>query len=481
MAEKSYSFANDYSTKIDYFAIPLRTTIVNEYCLTREWERNHEKIRMKKRISIFWFRRDLRLEDNAGLYRALTSEYPVLPIFIFDKEILDKLENKEDARVEFIYDTISEIKENLEKEGSSLLVTYSKPLEAFKQILQDYDVAAVYTNEDYEPYATERDEAVEKLLTDNDISFHSYKDQVIFSKDEVLKDDGTPYKVFTPYSKVWKAKLNDFYRKPYPAEKYFKNFVESKKLPLISLKEMGFAASEIPIPDRKVKAELLNSYGKKRNFPAAEATSRLGIHLRFGTLSIRKLLAFAEDKSTVFVNELIWREFYMMILWHFPKVGKGHAFRAAYDNIEWEHDEEAFKNWCEGKTGYPIVDAGMRELNATGFMHNRVRMITASFLCKHLLLDWRLGEAYFAEKLLDFDLSANNGGWQWSSSSGCDSAPYFRVFNPQLQLEKFDKNLEYVKKWVPEYGTKNYPEPIVDHKFARERVLERYKKALDNK
>ncbi len=433
---------------------------------------------MQEPINIFWFRRDLRLEDNAGLYHALKAGLPVLPIFIFDTNILDKLENKADARVEFIYDTVIAIQEKLLQNSSSLMVFNSTPLHAFEKLLDEYTIQNVFTNTDYEPYATERDEAVKNILAKKNIRFNAYKDQVIFEKDEVVKSDGDPYVVFTPYSRTWKEKLAPFFLKPYPTKKYFKNFLEIKEKKILSLNEMGFENSEEKIPGNKIDEDFIKDYAKNRDYPAIAGTSRLGIHLRFGTRSIRELVAETKENSNTFLNELIWRDFYQMILWHFPKVGKGEAFKKAYDNIIWEKNEAAFNAWCEGKTGYPLVDAGMRQLNAIGFMHNRVRMVTGSFLAKHLLLDWRLGEAYFAEKLLDYDLAANNGGWQWCSGSGCDSAPYFRIFNPELQMKKFDPKLEYVKKWVPEFGTDKYPDPIVDHKFARERCLERYKEGL---
>lgn len=434
---------------------------------------------MEKKVNIFWFRRDLRIDDNAGLYRALSESKNVLPIFIFDKNILDELENKTDARVNFIYDTVKDLTSSFKKNKSSLKVYYDTPFEAFKKLIKELNIEAVYTNTDYEPYATKRDEQISALLKENKIAFHSYKDQVIFEKDEVLKEDGTPYKVFTPYSKIWKEKLNDFYAKSYPVEEYFDNLFKFESQKILSLSSMGFASSEVFIPSSKVDKEMLDDYAKERDFPALESTSRLGIHLRFGTISIRKLLQTALKHSETFVNELIWRDFYHCILWHYPKLASGVSFKEQYDLIRWEENDDHFKAWCEGKTGYPLVDAGMRQLNETGFMHNRVRMVTASFLTKHLLINWRLGEAYFAEKLLDFDFASNNGGWQWCSGSGVDGAPYFRVFNPTLQAKKFDPKNEYIKKWVSEFGSFDYPQPIVNHEMARKRCLERYKTALD--
>ena len=429
-------------------------------------------------VSIFWHRRDLRLEDNAGLYHALKSGLPVLPIFIFDKHILDKLENRYDKRVDFIHQQLAEIKKQLNALGSDLLVFYGTPEEVWPKITNQYNVKKVYTNHDYEPYAKERDAWVTNFFTSKQIIFNTYKDQCIFEFDEVLKDDGKPYTVFTPYSKKWKAKLNDFYLSSYPTEKYFSAFLKvDEKQELISLKVMNFNATGAGFPSKQTAQGIIKNYDKTRDYPAILGTSRLGVHFRFGTISIREKARKAQALNETFLNELIWRDFYMMILAHFPHVAKG-AFRKEYDNIQWVNDEQEFAAWCEGVTGYPIVDAGMRELNATGYMHNRVRMIVASFLTKHLLIDWRWGEAYFAEKLLDFDLSANNGGWQWAAGCGTDAAPYFRVFNPQLQTEKFDKQLQYIRRWVPEYGTAKQIQPIVDHNFARKRCLEVYKAAL---
>lgn len=434
---------------------------------------------MNSPVNIFWFRRDLRLDDNAGLYHALKDTNPVLPVFIFDRTILDQLDNKTDRRVEFIRDALEEMQEQLIKKGSALQVYYDTPEDAWEKMVNTYKVEKVFTNHDYEPYARDRDAAIAKLLAKHHITFHTYKDQVIFEKGEVMKDDGTPYTVFTPYSKKWKATLNDFYLKSYPVKNYYKNFLQSNPHRIPSLKSIGFVETGTKtFPARVVKADIIKHYKEQRDFPAIPGTSRLGVHLRFGTLSIRQLATYAKKVNETFLNELIWREFYQMILWHFPQVGSGKAFKPAYEHIKWRNNEAEFEKWCKGQTGYPIVDAGMRELNETGFMHNRVRMITASFLAKHLLIDWRWGEAWFAEKLLDFDLAANNGNWQWAAGCGCDAAPYFRVFNPDLQTKRFDPDKKYIRKWVPELEESTYPKPVVEHEFARKRCLEVYAAAL---
>ncbi len=433
---------------------------------------------MKKTIGICWFRRDLRLEDNAAFYYALKSGNPVLPLFIFDRNILDKLPEK-DARVTFIYQTIESLKKQLQDHGSDLLVKYGTPEQVWPEILNTYQVKEVYANHDYEPDALERDDNMAEFLTSEQIAFKTYKDQVIFEKNEILKADKTPYTVFTPFYKQWLAKLNNFYTKAYPTEKYFKNLLPTDSFPIPGLTEMGFEKSTLSFPEISYKSKL-GQYANERDFPALDGTTHIGLHLRFGTLSIRKAVADAiKAKSNVWLSELAWREFYMFIIWHFPHSAYN-AFKKQYDQIKWRNNEVEFEAWCSGNTGYPIVDAGMRQLNETGWMHNRVRMIVASFLTKHLLIDWRWGEAYFAEKLLDYELASNVGGWQWAAGSGNDAAPYFRVFNPELQTKKFDPKFEYIKKWVPEFGTKKYAQPIVEHTFARERVLSVFKEALSN-
>ncbi len=430
-------------------------------------------------VNIFWFRRDLRLHDNAGLFYALKDKNPVIPVFIFDRKILDELEDKNDSRVIFIYYAILEIQNALLKQGSTLQVYYGFPEEVFINLTSEYNIQKVFANHDYEPYAIERDMAIQNILRKKNIKFHTYKDQVIFEKDEVLKDDGKPYSVFTPYSRKWKNKLNKFYLKSYPAEKFHSNFYKQIPDLVPTLQSMGFVSDDKLFPEKVFSDQLISNYYNQRNFPSVNGTSRFGVHLRFGTISIRELAAKAAILNETFLNELIWRDFYQAILWHFPHVGRHKAFKPEYDNIEWRNNEAEFELWCKGQTGYPIVDAGMRELNETGFMHNRVRMIVASFLCKHLLIDWRWGEAYFAQKLLDFDFASNNGGWQWASGSGCDAAPYFRIFSPSLQTKKFDKDLNYIKKWVPEFQEFTYPAPIVEHDFARKRCLEVYSKAVN--
>ncbi|MEZ4804416.1 MAG: deoxyribodipyrimidine photo-lyase [Bacteroidia bacterium] len=428
-------------------------------------------------MEVFWFRRDLRLNDNAGLYHALKTGNSVLPIFIFDKNILENLEEKDDARVSFIHQTLEQLKRELRELGSDLLVLHDSPLKAWQYLIQTYSIEHVYSNIDYEPYALERDQQVRELLEENNITFNLYKDHFIFDYKEILKDDGSPYIVFTPYSKKWKEKLNAFYLSSYPNQKYFDAFQKDLSFDFPSLESIGFKPSSIEFPAKTINQGLIKHYADKRNFPAINGTSKLSVHFRFGTLSIREKARQAQNLSETWLNELIWRDFYLQIMAHFP-YAMNSAFKPLYDRIEWVNDTEQFQAWCEGKTGYGIVDAGMRELNTTGFMHNRVRMIVASFLCKHLLIDWRWGEAYFASKLLDFDLASNNGGWQWAASSGVDAAPYFRIFNPSLQTERFDPKLIYVKQWVPEYDSLSYPKPIIDHAFARQRCLETYKKSL---
>lgn len=426
----------------------------------------------KEKISIFWFRRDLRLDDNIGLNEALNGPFPVLPIFIFDDEITGELE-ADDSRITFIYEKLAHISTALREKKSSLYCIKGNVTEVWNTLLQEFNVQAVYANEDYEPYAIQRDNNIEQLLLRHEIDFNLYKDQVIFAKNEILKNDQTPYTVFTPYKNKWIAELkkdqNILRTSPLKAS----NFLNIQ-LAFPKLKELGFKESAIRILDYDIHH--LNDYDHVRNFPALNQTSHLSPHLRFGTVSIRNIVTQVLSNES-FLSELIWREFFMQILFHFPNVVDNN-FRSKYDQIQWRNHPGEFEKWKNGVTGYPMVDAGMRELNATGYMHNRVRMVVASFLCKHLLIDWRWGEAYFAKKLLDYELSSNNGNWQWAAGTGCDAAPYFRIFNPTEQAKKFDPELQYIKKWIPELDTLAYPAPMVDHKLARERAIATYKKGI---
>ncbi|WP_116108078.1 cryptochrome/photolyase family protein [Lewinella sp. IMCC34191] len=441
-------------------------------------------------MTIFWHRRDLRISDNAGLYHTLLGGGPVLPVFIFDRNILDELPSKKDARVEFIHDSVTELAKAYREYGSDLRVFYGYPLEVWEFLRDSLRPEAVYTNRDYEPYALERDRAVANLLSIREIPFRDYKDHVIFESDEVQKKAGGPYTVYTPYMRTWLRTLDSrlvsfgeekisYFLKPYPTERYLHHLLPEKgPYPIPTLAEMGFAPSGVEVPPAAEGRDLLTHYDQNRDFPAVAGTTRWGPHLRHGTVSIRERARLARTTNDTLLGELIWRDFYSNILQAFPHVAKGN-YRPEYDHIPWINKEEHFRLWCEGKTGVPIVDAGMRQLNATGFMHNRVRMIVASYLTKHLLIDWRLGEKYFADKLLCYELASNNGGWQWAAGGGVDAQPYFRIFNFDSQQRKFDKEYRYVKRWVPEYGTESYPqEPIVPHKFGRDRALRVYKEAL---
>ena len=427
-------------------------------------------------MHIFWFRRDLRLEDNIGLFHALNSDEPVLPVFIFDTSILSQLSTN-DARVTFIHKQLGKIQQQLTERGKSLAVFYGNPVAIFQKLIQQNPIHTVYTNHDYEPSARKRDSEVYALFKENNIVFKTSKDQVIFEKNEVVIDDGSPYVVYTPYSKKWKELFCKTSIPHYHSEKLLDNIV-SHEYPFLSLENIGFQPSEMKVKPFDISDKLIDHYEDTRNFPSVSGTSMLGVYLRFGVVSIREIVKKAAgSRNQTFLNELIWREFFMQILWHFPQTVH-RSFKEKYDAIAWENNEALFLKWCEGKTGYPFVDAGMRELNATGHMHNRVRMIVASFLCKHLLIDWRWGETYFAQKLLDYEQASNVGNWQWAAGSGVDAAPYFRIFNPTEQIKKFDKDLKYIKKWIPELETSSYPKPIVDHKEAREKCLETYKKAV---
>jgi len=424
----------------------------------------------------FWFRRDLRLNDNSGLYHALKSGYKVIPAFIFDTHILNKLDNKKDKRVVFFLSSLQEIQNLLKAANSSLFIRYGDPVQVWQQLISEFKSRGVYTNNDYEPYAIYRDRQVKELFNSQGLEFYSYKDQVVFEKDEVIKPDGTPYTVFTAYKNKWLKHYSPDHIETFPSEKLFSNFYscETQKIP--EPNDIGFEKTDTLFPSKHISPEVIEHYHLNRDFPAIEGTTRLGVHLRFGTVSIREAVRIAFELNETWLSELIWREFFNTILFHFPQV-ENHAFRAHYDNIQWRNDEKEYELWCRGLTGYPFVDAGMRELKKTGFMHNRVRMVTASFLTKNLLIDWRLGERYFAKKLLDYDLAANNGNWQWVAGTGCDAAPYFRIFNPMTQLNRFDNDLVYVKKWVPEYGTSAYPRPIVDLADSRTRAIMVYKEA----
>lgn len=428
-------------------------------------------------MNIFWFRRDLRLDDNAGLYHALNDNTGVLPVFIFDDTILSQL-TKDDARVTFIHQLLSGLQEQLLQKGKSLAVFHGKPLDIFQKLITENKINTVYTNHDYEPYARKRDMELNSLFTANGIAFKTSKDQVIFEKSEVTKEDGKPYVVFTPYANKWRENFHKIKIQNYASETILDK-IAPHTYPFLSLEAIGFEPSPIKVTPYKIKEELIDNYENTRNYPAVPGTSMLGVYLRFGAVSIRKIiLKAAGSTNPTFLKELIWREFFMQILWHFPHTVTK-SFKEKYDAVIWDNNEAVFQKWCEGKTGYPFVDAGMRELNATGHMHNRVRMIVAGFLCKHLLIDWRWGETYFATKLLDYEQASNVGNWQWAAGSGVDAAPYFRIFNPTEQIKKFDKDLAYIKKWIPELETPDYPNPIIDHKEARERCLRVYKNALD--
>lgn len=433
---------------------------------------------MSEKINVFWFRRDLRLEDNVGFNNALQEGLPVLPIFIFDSEILSELP-KDDARVNFIFDRLQNIRGELGKYHSGLSLYYGKPVDVFKKIISAKKVQSVFVNSDYEPYATYRDHQIERFLSQNNIPFYTSKDQVIFEQNEVVKDNGEPYAVYTPYMKSWKEKFHrDKGVKINAVQGAMENLYRSSHYPNLSLDAIGFKKSALQIPEYDVSPATIREYETRRDFPSQNATTHLGPHLRFGTVSIRKIIKRAmEENNGVFLQELIWREFFMQILWHFPET-VNNAFKKKYNHIPWRNNESEFEIWKQGKTGYPLVDAGMRQLNETGYMHNRVRMVTASFLCKHLLIDWRWGEAYFAEKLLDYEMSTNVGSWQWAAGTGADAAPYFRMFNPTRQVEKFDKNLKYISKWIPELNSPEYPGRIVDHKEARNRFLIVFKTAI---
>jgi len=430
-----------------------------------------------EKFTVFWFRRDLRISDNKGLYEALKGSNRVIPIFIYDSDIIDDLK-KDDHRLTFIENALGGINNAMKRNRCSIGTYRGTPKAIFKKLLQEFPIEKVIANHDYEPYANHRDTEIQKLLQSEGVDFVTFKDQVVFEKDEVVKDDGNPYVVYTPYARKWIAKFETEGIKNYPSESLLDNLYNDTALPSLSLADMGYKKSDLVPVAFKFDNEVIDGYEATRNFPATNSTSRLGVHLRFGTQSVRRLISkSAERDNPTFLKELIWREFFMQILWHFPHT-KDQSFKKQYDRIVWRNQEEEFEKWCSGTTGYPLVDAGMRQLNSTGFMHNRVRMLVASFLCKHLLIDWRWGEAYFAEKLFDYEMASNVGNWQWAAGSGVDAAPYFRIFNPHEQIKKFDKDLNYITQWVEDLNEPSYPAPIVEHKMARERCLSSYKSAL---
>ena len=428
------------------------------------------------KVTIFWFRRDLRLEDNCGLYQAHREQHPVQPVFIFDRAILNRLKNKKNARIEFIRRELSRLQDELQARGAALDVRIGNPLDVWRALCADYVIGSVWVNRDYTPYATRRDQAISALLQDQGVPFTTVKDHTLFEWNEILKKDGSPYLVYTPYSKTWKERLTQRQLLPFPSAAQH-NWLPRAGKPLPGLRQLGFKPAGIEFPPRKPDRNIIRNYHKTRDLPALHGTTRMGVHLRFGTISIRELAALAVQTNETYLNELIWRDFYQAILRHFPRSAT-HNFNAGYDAIEWRNNCSEFARWRAGMTGFPLVDAGMRELNQSGHMHNRLRMITASFLSKHLLIDWRWGERYFAEQLLDYEPASNIGGWQWAAGTGTDAAPYFRIFNPYTQADRFDKDRKYICRWVPEYGSPDYPTPMVEHKAARERALQVYRQAL---
>lgn len=471
--------------------------------------------------SLVWFRRDLRDFDHAALYHALKSSQQVFCIFVFDTEILDLLINKADRRVEFIWESVNELKTALQKNGADLIVKYGLAREIIPQLARELQVNTVFTNRDYEPAAVARDADVASHLARHEIAFQSFKDQVIFEKDEILSLSNKPYSVFTPYKNAHRKKLNAFYLSAYPVEKYLHNLAKITPEKLVNLEAMGFERTNLKalrLPTGMTGGKQLfedfqnriNRYKEARDFPAIKGASYLSVHLRFGTVSIRHLARtawnMAGSGAEIWLNELIWRDFYAQILYHNPQVAAGKSFKAEFEHLQFSNNQALFKAWCEGKTGFPIIDAAMRQINQTGYMHNRLRMVAASFLVKDLLVDWRWGERYFAENLIDFDLSANNGGWQWAASTGCDAQPWFRIFNPETQSERFDASGKFIRKYVPELVNcsdqeihspwkipplrqqsiqviigKDYPLPIVNHAEQRILALDLYKSCNLNK
>ena len=460
--------------------------------------------------SLCWFRRDLRIVDHAALYHALKDSGKVYCVFVFDTDILSHLTDKADRRVDFIWQSVRELQQSLEKLGGGLIIRHGSALVEVPALVVELGVDALYVNQDYEPDAMGRDDMVKRMLQQQDVVCHSYKDHVIFEKNEVLTQSGGAYNVFTPYKKAWLKKLETFFVKAYPVEKHAAALA-AQSSPLPSLKELGFHRTELKLAAGMSGAQLLFEsfsqrivhYHEWRDFPSAQGPSYLSVHLRFGTISIRELVRFALSQpgpgAQTWLSELIWRDFYQMLLYHYPNV-VGHAFKEKYDKIKWPGSESHFLAWCSGQTGYPLVDAAMRQLNQTGYMHNRLRMVSASFLVKDLQIDWKKGEEYFAQKLLDYDLAANNGGWQWAASTGCDAQPWFRIFNPVTQSEKFDARGDFIRHYIPELSGCDekvihapwkmsfaqqqasgvvigisYPAPLVDHAEAREITLALFK------
>ncbi|MGM0506610.1 MAG: cryptochrome/photolyase family protein [Bacteroidota bacterium] len=428
-------------------------------------------------VHVHWFRRDLRLTDHRALQRAIRSGLPVLPLFVFDRNILNRLESRTDRRVHFIHQRLKNLKAQLRAVGSDLVIKTGSPVEVWRELLSEWEVASASVVRDYEPYARSRDREVWEILNREGIQLHGFKDQVIFETSEIVTKAGDPYKVFTPYARQWNRHLQESDLEPCRVD--LSSFLKMEEQSFPSLEELGFRPAD-DTPDtepRPLPVGIMKKYGQTRDLPGLQGTTRLGVHLRFGTISIRELVRMARQYSTTFLNELVWREFFQMVLWHHPE-SVDRAIRPEYDRIEWEENRDHFQAWCEGRTGYPMVDAGMRELNETGFMHNRARMVAAGFLCKHLLIDWRRGERYFASRLTDFELASNVGNWQWAAGSGHDAAPWFRIFNPVRQQERFDPKFHYIKQFLPDYGTPSYPEPIIEHATARKRALDRYRRAL---
>lgn len=430
-----------------------------------------------EKINVFWFRRDLRINDNHALFNALKSGLKVVPIFIFDKDILKEFPNTNDRRLNFIYKELKNINNKLLEFNSSILIFNSTVKSSFENLLQKFNVNAVFYNKDYEPYATKRDSEIELYLKERGIEFKGYKDHVIFETNEIVKPDKTPYTVFTPYSKKWKLLLETEMLKTFESEELIKNFLTFEgRFP--TLKELGYNELDYIFPKSNFNKNVIRSYETQRNFPHLDGGSKLGVHLRFGTISIRTAVNNALKFSDCWLNELIWREFFIQLMWHFPK-NEHFCFKQKYNYFEWLNDEAKFDKWCKAETGFQIVDAGIRELIQTGYMHNRVRMITANFLTKLLQIDWRWGERFFAEHLLDYELAINNGNWQWAAGTGADAAPYFRIFNPLEQIKKFDSNNIYIDKWLPKEKYKQI-KPIVDYKVARSQYLERFSQFLKN-